>query len=129
MVNPQIYRDAADYLRRNGWVQGELSQNWEIPEDEVGDTIYHEGAGCINGALLFHSVGISYDHYDLPEYQEIAAEVAKTIREMYPNSPTGYSSTAYEIERWNDQGAREDDDVISVLEATAARLEAEVLVA
>lgn len=97
-----VYQKAAEFLRTHGWSTGLL---------ENGD-----GPVCINGALM-RAAGLkpSYQFYDDPDYVELCRPVVKFIDSDY-----GVDDLALTLETWNDVEAKDQADVIAVLEAVGA---------
>lgn len=131
LIDPQIYRDAANFLRANGWYQGDLTDNPNPDfrrQNAPDEPEYHNGAACINGALLIAAeFPVSYPMYENEEYAAVAAEVAKTLQlSLTPWDEEERDSLAADvIEGWNDSAGRTEREVLKALEDTAARLEAE----
>lgn len=107
-MSENVYRDAADVIRKYGWVQGSFGTT------ERGFCL--AGSVCFAITRLEMGLGIS-----MKEAVAISG-LTPLLEDMYP----GFEREGYGVSSYNDKVFESVDEVIAVLEKAAAKLDEQV---
>jgi hypothetical protein len=101
-----VYRKAAELLRQDGWTQGAFF-------DETGKH-------CLVAAVRAANLEITSE-WEFPLSAGLKYQLHKTLREQW--------GSRLSLTWWNDAPGRTADEVITLLEQTAEKLEADETIA
>jgi hypothetical protein len=104
LTDAEVFRRAADYIRRHGWTQNAFYDN--------------EGGACAWGAL----VAAANPALITVQGDWRARAIGIKFREHFARYLTARINGQY-LNRWNDDGDRTAEEVIRVFEEIAAELE------
>lgn len=109
MTAAETLREAADVIRRNGWIQGDYFDRDQLD----GGRISKDCSVCLHGAINLAAGGDPEN-----DYHHNAVKATNTLVEWLWTAldPAIYAS----LSAWNDAPGRTAEQVIAALEAAAA---------
>lgn len=109
-----VYREAAEYLRRNGWTQYQMYKGFR-------GTDTFSGEACISGAVYAACAGVSR----VLSMSDVMPVKAWPEALSFLSGMVGADDRDSGIVGWNDKAGRTSEEVIALLEQAAEKTEAD----